>query len=194
MQNDGNSGIEKDIGILEAVRHGRLNFNLRIVEASTDKSMPVLSSLRMEAMYQLAEFFFLLQGFGIETSGQLNDLLERHNNYISQILAEPEKMQRMGLTKDRLLASIFDGETKPRILKTWSDEPGTLDQSSIGRLLVAIMSEETARKVVVACGAAGFLMRKTSAFRLVHVKSTGVMEAVYGGCLREVRERIGGLQ
>ena len=141
-------------------------------------------------MYQLAEFFFLLYGFGIKSEAELNGLLDRHNRYVSQLLDEPDRMQRMGLTKERLLAAMFDGETKPRVLRSWADEPGTLDQSSIGRLLVAVMSDETARKTLVACGAAGFLQRRNSVFRLVLIKSTGVMETVYGACLRTVRKQI----
>jgi hypothetical protein len=190
MQKDSKKEVEKDILVLQAFRQGRSNFNSRIVEASTDQSRTVLSLLRTDAMYQLAEFFFLLKGFGISSEDELCGLLDRHNRYVSQLLTEPDKMQRMGLTRARLLAAIFDGETKPRVLRSWADEPGTLDQSSIGRLLVAVMSEETARKTLVACGSAGFLDRRNSVFRLVLVKSTGVMEAVYGACLRMIRVQI----
>jgi hypothetical protein len=190
MPKDEKKEFEKDILVLQAFRQGRSNFSTRIVEASLDQSPAVLSLLRTDAMYQLAEFFFLLKGFGIGSEDELCGLLDRHNRYVSQLLNEPDKMQRMGLTKERLLAAIFDGETRPRVLRSWADEPGTLDQSSIGRLLVAVMSEETARKTLVACGSAGFLDRRNSVFRLVLVKSTGVMEAVYGACLRTIRVQI----
>lgn len=182
--------IAKDIFALQAYRDSRLKFNSKIIEASTDKSAEVLSALRGDATYQLAEFYFLLSGFGIKSVEEFEQLIERHNDYVSSLLGDSDKMHRMGLTKERLLSAIFDGETRPRLLKIWSDDPGALDQSTIGRLLVAIMSDETARKTVVACAKAGLLQRQTSVFRIVLVKSTGVLEQAYGQCLRELRVAI----
>lgn len=179
--------VAKDIGALQAYRRARLDFNARIVEASSDKSPEVLSALRGDATHQLAEFYFLLSGFGIKSAAEFDQLIERHNDYISSLLTDTDKMHRMGLSKERLLSAIFDGETRPRLLKIWSDEPGALDQSTLGRFLVAVMSDETARKTVVACGKAGFLERQNSVFRIVLVKSSGVLERTYGQCLRELR-------
>ena len=184
--------IAKDIAALQAYRGARLDFNAKVVEASADKSDAVLTALRSDATYQLAEFYFLLSGFGIKSALEFDQLIERHNEYVSSLLSDSKKMQRMGLTKERLLAAIFDGETKPRVLKIWSDEPGSLDQSSLGRFLVAVMSDETARKTAIACGKAGFLERKNSVFRIVLLKSTGLLEQTYGRCLREVRLQIEG--
>lgn len=118
---------------------------------------------------------------------ELEELIERHNDYISALLTDPAKMGRMGLSKERLLSAIFDGETSPRLLKIWSDDPGALDQSTLARFLVAVMSDETARKTVVACGKAGLLERQNSVFRIVLVKSTGILEQTYGQCLRDLR-------
>jgi hypothetical protein len=180
----------KDIAALQAYRRARLRFNARLSEDSKDQSQDVLTLLRSDATYQLAEFYFLLSGFGIKSVTELDKLIERHNDYVSGLLADREKMNRMGLSKDRLLSAIFDGETRPRVLKIWSDDPGALDQSSLGRFLVAVMSDETARKTVVACGSAGFLERRNSVFRITLVKSTGFLERTYGGELREVRLKI----
>lgn len=179
--------IEKDIAALKAYRSGRYDFNIRIVEASQDKSENVLGMLRTDAMYQIAEWFYLLWGFRIKTADEFDGLIERHNEYVASLLDDPSKMKRMGLARDKLLNAIFDGETRPRVLKVWADEPGTIDQSSMARFLVALMSDETARKALVAAGKAGFLQRQPSVFRLTLVKSTGVMEKLYGKCLRDVR-------
>jgi hypothetical protein len=179
--------IAKDIAALQAYRYGRLDFNARVVEASRDQSPAVLAALRSDATYQLAEFYFLLSGFGIKSETEFDQLIERHNDYVSTLLSDSDKMERMGLSKERLLSAIFDGETRPRLLKNWSDDPGALDQSTLGRFLVAVMSDETARKTVVACGKAGLLQRQNSVFRIVLVKSTGILERTYGQCLRELR-------
>jgi hypothetical protein len=179
--------IAKDIATLQAYRRGRLDFNARIIEASRDQSADVLAALRSDATYQLAEFYFLFSGFGIKSITEFDQLIERHNDYVSALLADADKMQRMGLSKERLLSAIFDGETRPRLLKIWSDDPGALDQSTLARFLVAVMSDETARKTIVACGKAGLLERQNSVFRIVLVKSTGLLERTYGQCLRELR-------
>jgi hypothetical protein len=184
--------IASDIAALQAYRRSRLEFNLRVVEASSDKSEPVLAALRSDATHQVAEFLYLLWGFRIRSSEEFDGLIERHNEYISSLLEDPQKMERMGLSRERLLAAIFDGETRPRVMKTWSEAPGTVDQSSLARFLVAVMSDETARRTLVACGKAGFLRRQPSVFRIVLVKSSGILERIYGQCLREVRQRIQG--
>src|SRR5579871_480921 len=182
----------KDIAALQAYRQARLDFNARIVEASRDKSPDVLTALRSDATHQLAEFYFLLSGFGIKSVAEFEQLIERHNDYVTSLLSDPDKMHRMGLSKERLLSAIFDGETRPRLLKIWSDDPGALDQSTLARFLVAVMSDETARKTVVSCGKAGLLNRQNSVFRIVLVKSNGVLEQTYGQCLRELRLAIEG--
>jgi hypothetical protein len=179
--------IAKDISALQTYRDSRLKFNARVVEASRDQSADVVTALRSDATHQLAEFYFLLSGFGIKSITEFDQLIERHNDYVSSLLADADKMQRMGLSKERLLSAIFDGETRPRLLKIWSDDPGALDQSTLARFLVAVMSDETARKTVVACGKAGLLERQNSVFRIVLVKSTGLLEQFYGQCLRELR-------
>ena len=184
--------VAKDIAALQAYRQARLNFNARIVEASQNKASDVLTALRSDATHQLAEFYYLLSGFGIKTIAEFDQLVERHNDYVASLLDNPDKMHRMGLSRERLLSAIFDGETRPRLLKIWSDDPGALDQSTLARFLVAVMSDETARKTVVACGKAGLLNRQNSVFRIVLVKSNGMLEQTYGQCLRELRLAIEG--
>jgi hypothetical protein len=179
--------IAKDIAALQAYRDSRLKFNARLVEVSRDQSADVVTALRSDATHQLAEFYFLLSGFGIKSIDEFDQLIERHNDYVASLLSDAGKMQRMGLSKERLLSAIFDGETRPRLLKIWSDDPGALDQSTLARFLVGVMSDETARKTVVACGKAGLLERQNSVFRIVLVKSTGALERTYGQCLRDLR-------
>ena len=186
--------IAKDIAALQAVRSSRLEFNLRIVEASEDQGSTVLNALRSDAAFQLAEFFYLRSGFNITTSEEFEGLLERHNAYLSKLLEDPVKLARMGLSRERVLRAIFDGETRPRVIKVWNDDPGTIDQSSLARLLVAVMSDETARKTIIACEKAGFLERRSSALRLVLVRSRGILEVIYGDCLRRLRLAVEGLR
>jgi hypothetical protein len=187
VRNSLDTQILRDISVLHAYREGRLEFSESLVEASTDKSEKVVALLRSEPMHQLAEFYYLLYGFKITSTDDFDALIERHNNHISLLLDDAPKMARLGLSKERVLSAIFDGETRPRVLKMWSEQPGAIDQSSLARFLIAVMSDETARKVLLAAEKAGFLIRERSVYRLVLVRSTGLMEEIYGRCLRNVR-------
>jgi len=190
MSEDDDVQTARDIAALQAYRQYRIDFISGVVGAAEVKTADVTGVLRTDPTFQLAEFYYLLAGFGIRSTEHFNQLIERHNSYISELLDDKAKMERMGLSQERLLNSIFDGETRPRVLKIWSDEPGVVDQTSLGRLLVAVMSDETTRKTIVACAKAGFLTRQNSVYRVTLVKSTGILERIYGECLRRVRRRI----
>ncbi|MEI9901695.1 MAG: hypothetical protein WDN31_18095 [Hyphomicrobium sp.] len=180
----------KDLAALDAYRKGRLAFNLRVAEESLAADPQLLVMLQSDATYQLAEFLYLLAAFGINTVDEFDGLIERHNVYVTDLISHKEKSRRMGLSKERLLSSIFDGDVRPRVLEIWRREPGTLDQSSLARFLVAVMSDETARKTVLACEQAGLMSRQQSVFRAVLVRSTGKLEAIYAECLRMMRSAV----
>jgi uncharacterized membrane protein YeiH len=55
------------------------------------------------------------------------------------------------------------------------------------------MSTETCRKLAVAATEAGFLERTRSTAGTVLLRSTGVMEGVFGGVMRDLRRRIAAL-
>ena len=186
MEVDDDKDIIRDIALLQAYREARAWFNEQVIDTSLDKSDAALEILRTDFLYQIAEFYFLLSGFGIKSLEDFEGLIERHNSYLTSLLKDPNKMSRIGLNQQRVLKAIFDGETKPRVLKIWKDDPGTIDQSSLSRLLVGVMSDETARKVLVACEKAGFVTRTNSVFRLSLVKSNGILEGIYGQSLRKI--------
>ena len=183
-----------DLRVLAATREARINFASRLVAKSNYQDESIHAVLRSDAAYQLSEFYYLLAAFGIRTTSEFDGMIERHNAYVSGLLQDRGKAKRMGLSSDRLLASIFDGETRPRVLEIWERHPGTLDQSSLGRFLVAVMSDETARKTVVAFEKSGLIRRRNSAFRTVLVETTGEIEIIYAQCLRETRLAMTGAQ
>jgi hypothetical protein len=88
-----------------------------------------------------------------------------------------------------MLDAMFTADTLPRLLQHWGDKPGTLDQSNLARFLAGLMSSETCRKVVVACGQAGFLERERSPYGTMFVRSVGMMERLFAQSLRELRRR-----
>jgi hypothetical protein len=179
-----------DLDMIEIIRWYRMVFAERLTAASKSQDEDVLATLRFEATYQLAEFYYVLKARGIRSEDQIRTLAEVHNAYIAELTRDPAKMRRLGLKEERLLGAIFTADTLPRLIQNWRERPGALDQSNLARLLTVVMSAETCRKVVVACADAGFLERERTSYGTILIVSTGVIEATLGQCLREARQRI----
>jgi hypothetical protein len=182
--------IEADLALLESLRWSKKEFFDRICQESKSKDEKVLSVLRLEPTYPFAEFYYLLRARRIETEDDIQRLADIHNKYIVDLTKDPKKMARLGLNSERLLDAMFAADTMRRLAQIWRDRPGTLDQSNLARLLVLVMSTETCRKVAVACAKAGFLQREESPYGMMLVCSNGVLEQVFGGCIRDLRHRI----
>jgi hypothetical protein len=184
--------LERDLELLEVLRWGRKEFADRLVQESRSRKSDTLDLLRSEPGYQLADFFYLLKARRIETEEDIRTLAELHNQYIVDLTRDAEKMSRLGLKRERLLDAILTADTMPRLLANWRESSGAIDQSNLARLLVTVMSSETCRKLVVAFADAGFLKRERTPFGTMVVSSTGIMEQMFGNCIREMRLRIQG--
>lgn len=182
--------IEKDLALIDNLRWVMKAFSDDICAASKTRDPEVIETLRLAAMHDFAEFFFILSARQLQTEADIEKIVELHNNYIVQLTKDKGKMQRLGLKMARLLSAIFTSDTRPRLLQTWREQPGAFDQSNLARFLAAVMSTETTRKLVVACHKAGFLERRKTAFGTMVIASNGVMEAVFGSCIRQLRQRI----
>jgi hypothetical protein len=180
----------QELALLENLRRSRKEFVDRVCAGSKSADAKTLGALRLEATYQLAEFYFLLRARGIETEADVQRLAELHNQYVVDIMKDPEKMERLGVSRERALESIFTADTMPRLLQHWRENIGAIDQSNLARLLMSVMSTETCRKVVVACAEAKFLERKRTPYGTVLVLSNGILEGIFGSCLQDLRMRI----
>jgi hypothetical protein len=181
---------DDELALLENLRWSRKEFVDRVCKASQTSEARVLAVLRLEATHQLAEFYFLLRGRGIETEADIQRLAELHNQYVVDIMKDPAKMERLGLSRERALEAMFTADTMPRLLQHWREHTGAIDQSNLARLLMSVMSTETCRKVIVACADAHFLERKRTPYGTVLVVSNGTLEEIFGGCLRDLRRRM----
>ena len=182
--------IEADLALLESLRWSKKEFFDRICQESRSQDEKTLSVLRLEPTYQFAEFYYLLRARRIETEDDIQRLADIHNKYIVDLTKDPKKMARLALNSERLLDAMFAADTMRRLGQIWHDRLGTLDQSNLARLLVLVMSTETCRKIAVACANAGFLQREESPYGMMLVRSNGVLEQVFGGCIRDLRHRI----
>jgi hypothetical protein len=184
------SEAEKDLAALESMRRARLNFERRVCQASATQDDAILEALRLDSMFEFAEFFFALRVMDFTAPDDIGLLAEAHNQRIIDLEKNPLEMRRRRLTKDRLLKAMFTADTLPRLESCWREVPGSLDQSNLARFLAPQMSPETTRKLASACAAAGFLKRRDNEFGTVIVITTGVMEGVFSQCMREMREEI----
>jgi hypothetical protein len=182
--------IDRDLFFLECAGEMRVQFYGRICEKSASQDERTLDVLRLEAAYQLAEFYYSLLARGITTPEQIEVLTKVHNDYIIALTKDRQKMARLGLTSERLLDAMFTADTLPRLLQNWREKPGAIDQSNLARFLATVMSTETCRKVVVACHAAGFVDRERTHYGTMVISSLGVMEEIFGQCLRDARTKL----
>jgi hypothetical protein len=178
-----------ELVLLESLRWSRKEFMDRVCNSAKSEKEGVLETLRLEATYQLAEFLFLIRARHIETESDIRRLAELHNQYIVDIMKDPQKMERMGLSRERALEAMFTSDTMPRLLQNWQDSQA-IDQSNLARLLMSVMSTETCRKVVVACSEAGFVKRTRTPYGTMIVQSNGTLEDIFGSVLRDLRSRI----
>lgn len=181
------SDLEKDFATLDHMSRARFAFEQRICAASVVQDEDVLNFLRLDKMFEFAEFYFTIAANNLGGPNDIAILAEVHNERLTNMLKDPRALERRGLRKDRLLKAIFTSDILPRLEHIWRESPGALDQSNLARFLVAQMSSETTRVLVVACQKAGFLTRRDHVFGAIVVASTGVMERVLGECLREMR-------
>lgn len=184
------AALQADLVLLEHLKSGRKAFVEELCSASLQQNEDVLSALRMESTYMVAEFFYLLRAHGIRTAEQLQRLAELHNHYISDLIADKARMARFGLSSDRLLDAIFTGDTMPRLIQQWSERQGALDQSNLARFLVTLMSAETCRKIVVGCEQAGFLHRERTRAGAAIILSSGIIEGIFARYVRGLRQAI----
>jgi hypothetical protein len=181
---------DRELALLESLRWSRKEFLDRVCSASPSGNEKHLATLRLEATYQLAEFFFLLKARRIQSEGDIQRLAEFHNQYIVDLMKDPLKMDRIGLNRERALDAMFTADTMPRLLQNWRETKGSIDQSNLARFLMSVMSTETCRKVVLACAEAGFFDRSRTPYGTMLIRSNGKLEGIFGQLIRDLLSRI----
>lgn len=183
--------VAADLVMLEHLTAARKGFLETVCAQSRSQDEQILSVLRSESAFLFAQFLYLLTARRLSTADQIAQFADLHNQYIVQLLDDPAKMARLGLTSQRLLDAMFTADTMPRLIQNWGERAGAIDQSNLARFLVTLMSTETCRKVLVACDSAGFLERTRTTYGATLVCSTGILEQLFGRYLRALRKHIG---
>jgi hypothetical protein len=184
--------IAADLAFMETLRRMRARFQSDIVTASASAEPDVTLCLRQESFFQVAEFFYAIRSYGIDSPEKLERLARLHNEHLTRIGADRERMRRYGLTPARIKAAVFAEDHLKKLLSNFSGPAPAIDQSDLARLLATVMSTETCRKLLVAAEKAGFIERVRSPFGAVLVVSREIMERIYGETLREARRAAAG--
>src|ERR1700730_206147 len=127
--------IEKDLFFLECVRLMRVEFSERVCARSKSQAETTLATLRLEATYQMAEFYYLLRALDIKTAEQIENLTNIHNDDIIKLTKDTAGRARMGKSNARLLNAIFPSDTLQRRVESGREQRGAIDQPNLARFL-----------------------------------------------------------
>lgn len=195
MMNQSNScnslGMTIDVSIVEALREAKKYFFDHLVEISKERDIELLGELRQDAIFQIAEFFYLLRVCEVTTPDALRRYLDLHNLQMAALALDGERLRRMGLRRERVEKAVFTDSGINSAALHFGEIHPTFDQSSLARLLVEVMSAETCRKAVIAIHRAGLFHRHD--IGQVLVTSTGQLETIYAEHVRRLRQQIGNL-
>jgi hypothetical protein len=112
------SEAEKDLAALEYMRRARLNFEERICEASATQNEAILEVLRLESMFEFAEFYFAVRVMGFNEPDDITILAKLQNQRIIDLEKNPIELRRRRLTKERVLKGMFTNDTH-RVWPEW---------------------------------------------------------------------------
>lgn len=150
----------------------KMTFQDRLMQLSLSREEKVVAQLRRDDLPAFAGFFYAIDAMGLTAPDDSLVLLDFH---AARAPAGP----------------FFDDVELLRLEEIWRDRPGALEQSMLARFLAPAMSEAVSHRLVGACEAAGFLLRKATVRNAVIVVSTGMMEESLADCLRDLRLDIG---
>ena len=179
-----------DIRVCEAVHEARAGFQEALVAGSLMQELHFVRLLRQEPVYRMAEFFYLVRAFRLDSEEKIRRYAELHNRHLAALGADAAKLHRLGLTRTRVAQGVFAPDSIPKLVENYRSGGGALDQSDLSRLLIEQMSTETCRKTAVVLTQAGYLERRRSPYKSVLVRSTGAMEQLFAQSLAHVRRAL----
>ena len=180
----------RDIRTCEALHEAKAAFQDALVEGSAVQDRHFVAQLRQEPPYQIAEFFFLLRAFRLDSEEKVRRYAELHNRHLHLLQTDRAKMRRLGLSPTRVRKGMFSPESIPKLVENYRTGDGAIDQSDLSRLLIEVMSPETCRKTAVMLTEARYLERRRSPYQSVLVRSTGALERIFAQSLRHVRSSL----
>lgn len=141
--------------------------------------------LRSDGLFQVAEFFYMLDAGGVTEPEAIGGFLERHNADMQALLATCERGYAAGgLSAARIKKAIFTPSQIAYVKHESASGKPRFDQQSLQRIFVQSMSFESCRLLLVLLSDFGFLNRWE--YNQVIIESRGVLEDLYAAQLRTI--------
>lgn len=188
LNQDTNSELDADITLFEEISSARMRFYDDIVNCCSPESTVKARELRQETVFVIAEFFWLLRVFEIDSPEKLRAFGETHNRNIHELIDSEEDQIRLGVHAPRLREALFDSEEKlNRLEANCRNGTAQFSQSDFARFLVEYMSFERCRSTIKTLSDAGFLKASKSPFGAILISSSGQLEDAYADHIRSFR-------
>ncbi len=188
LDEESSAGLEADIALFEEMFSAKVRFFDDMVENREPGSAVAVADLRQETIYEIAEFYYFLKVFGIDSPENLRVFALSHNKNLEDLLENGEDRDKLGVQKTRLQDALFDTDEKlERLEVNCGAGPIKMSQSDLARFLVEHMSSETCRAGVKVLGDAGYLRLSKSPFGAILIRSSGALEEVFAGYIRSFR-------
>jgi len=183
--------LEADIRLFEEMFAAKARFFDQIVVNRVSEGSLEIRDLRQENVYEIAEFFYLLKVFGIDSPAKLRKFAESHTRNIEELLGDKAQMAKLGVLPQRLRGARFETVEKlDRLVANCGNGAIHLSQSDLARFLVEYMSFESCRTSVKILSRVGYFKLSKSPFGAILVTSTGMLEDIYGAYIRSFRQGI----
>ena len=176
-----------DVRTCELLHLARADFHGALVEGSAVGDPHFLARLRQEPAYQMAEFFYLLRAFRLDSEEKIRRYVALHNRHLEALQTDRAKMRRLGLSPTRVRKGLFSPDNVPKLVENYRTGDAAIDQSDLSRFLVEVMAPETCRQTAVTLTEAGYLERRRTPYQSVLVRSTGTLERIFARGLRQIR-------
>ena len=171
--------IHSDIEIVKAMRLARQASLDAILDAARTDRRDVRRVLTSDGVFQIAEFFFLLECHEIKTAERIRAFAELHNEYIAKVVESPAKLEQLGRTKSQLSGAKFSQIGIDKVVENFQKKPPSFDQSDLGRFLLTQQSSENCRRNLVVLRKTRLLEETRTAYGSIVLHSPGILEEIY---------------
>ena len=191
LETDADAELEADILLFEEMFSAKARFFDQMVESRSPDSTVEIRELRQENIYEIAEFYYLLKIFKINSPAKLRKFGKSHNENIEELLQNKPERDKLGVQPQRLEEAVFDTEEKlDRLMANCRNGKIRLSQSDLARFVVEYMSFESCRTTVKILSDAGYLERSKSPFGAILIGSNGKLEGIFSTYIRSFRKGV----
>lgn len=167
------------VDVVIAMRTARQVFSDGILHEAGTGQRDLRQRLKSDSVFQIAEFFFLMQCHGIKTAKQIREFARLHNEYLEKVLNSPEKLEKLERTRSQVDGAFFSEVGIDKLAENFRRKPPSFDQSDLCRFLVTQQSFENCRRSLKILRDVRLLDEKRTAYSSIILHSRGILERIY---------------